>query len=502
MDRIRLRYASIVNYVSLLYRVLIALGFLVIVSRKLSIEEFGLWGIILSLVMIVSSAVRLWGFWVQRYYSRGFREATNIGLTLCMLYTIPATIIFIMLGYLEKLILGWGFEYILYSIPLLMLTIFNLYNGMVAGVSKPELIGYSSFIYESLRIVSAYILIVYFNLGLLGAILSFELSLIVNVVYSYVILYLNNVYSLKKMMFSAKMAAEWFKAFYIPLLNMILTFLRAGVRAYASWITASEIPVAYLNIGFSSHTPLMRMSDVIAPILYARVLRKPRGLDVEEMLRIYTVMSGFLVATFFSLSKVIALIYNPIYVDAHVIIPLISIYALVYGLTNIYATVIRGVEHVDEKGITSHRRLLSSYLFKTLLIQVLAISSAYVLSFVLVRSLAWNNYLLEAIMIALSLSIPFIAILPYLYVTAMKMVPHRIPVYEVFSTLTSALIISLYYSLSGASSISTHSFWKAITLLVPHLIIAIILYIAVMFSLSSWFRDLVKAGLKTIGLAK
>ncbi len=502
MDRIRLRYASIVNYISLLYRVLIALGFLVIVSRKLSIAEFGLWGIILSLVMIVSSAVRLWGFWVQRYYSRGLRESANIGLILCALYAIPATIIFIALGYFEKLILGWGFEYILYSIPLLVLTIFNSYNSMVAGISKPELIGYGSFIYESLRIISAYIFIIYLNLGLLGAILAFEISLAVNVVYSYVVLYLGNVYSLKRILFSVKMIAEWFKAFYVPLLNMILTFLRSGVRAYASWITTSEIPVAYLNIGFSSHTPLMRMSDVIAPILYARVLRKPSGSDVEEMLRIYIVMSGFLVATFLSLSRVIALIYNPIYVDAHVIIPLISIYALVYGLTNIYGTIIRGVEQVDKEGITSHRRLLSSYLFKTLLIQVLAILSAYILSLILVRVFVWDNYLLEAIMIALSLLIPLIIILPYFYIVAVKMVPHRIPVYEVFSTTISALIVSLYYNLFGASSITTHSFWAAIMLLVPHLVIAIILYIAVMFALSSWFRSLVRAGLKTIGLTK
>ncbi len=502
MDRIRLRYASIINYISLLYRILIAIGFLVIISRKLSIEEFGLWGIILSLTMITSSIVRLWGFWVQRYYSRGLKESANIGLTLSVLYIIPATIVFIVLGYVEELILGWGFEYILYSTPLLMLTILNVYNSMVAGISKPELIGYSSFIYESLRIILAYILVVAMNLGLLGAILSLEISLAISIAYSYVMLYLNGVYSFKRTIFSSKIVAEWFKAFYIPLLNMILAFLRTGVRAYTSWITASEIPVAYLNIGFSSHVPLMRMSDVIAPILYARVLRKPRGLDVEEMLKIYIVMSGFLLATFFSLSKVIALVYNPVYVDAHVIIPLVSVYALVYGLTSIYATVIRGVEHVDEKGIASHRKLLSSYLFKTLLIQVLAILFAYILSFVLVRGFAWNNYLLEAVVIALSLSIPFIIILPYFYVTAMKVIPHQIPVREVLSTLISALTISLYYKLSGASSITTHSFWVAITLLLPHIIIAAILYLALMFILSSWFRGLVKAGLKTIGLTR
>ena len=43
---VRLRFSSFVNYVSLLFRVLVSLGFVVIVAGRLSVNEFGLWGVI------------------------------------------------------------------------------------------------------------------------------------------------------------------------------------------------------------------------------------------------------------------------------------------------------------------------------------------------------------------------------------------------------------------------------------------------------------------------
>ena len=40
--RIRLRFSSIVNYSAMIYRMLVAIGFIV-VARRLSVDEFGLW---------------------------------------------------------------------------------------------------------------------------------------------------------------------------------------------------------------------------------------------------------------------------------------------------------------------------------------------------------------------------------------------------------------------------------------------------------------------------
>ncbi len=484
--QVRLRYSTIMNYVSLMYRVLVALGFTIIVARRLSISEFGLWGIILSLAGMLAAPTRLWSFWAQRFHARGWREAASTGLVVTLSYLVPAFLVYIFASMLETRVIGWGFDYLIMAIPIILLQPSMNYLSSLVAVTKPELVAYTNMINDTLRLIAAYLFVAKLRMGLEGAIYSLELALLVATVY--LAISLVRLGALKPA-FSYQLVKEWFKAFYIPSLILLVNVFRSSVRMVVSLISGSEVPVAYLNVGFSAERPLLQASRAAVPALYARSLREKRREDVEETLRLYIFFSGFLFATFISLSRTIASLYNPRYVDAHLIIPLVALYAFLGGLANIYGTALRGAEKVDVEGIPRHSRLLSSRLFKVPLAWLVAMTASYAM-FIVPVLLYVKDPIAIAFLVATSLIIGTAALLAYLWYETRSFIPHSFPLREAIAVAVAALIVATYYIVSGTAALEITSFWSQAPLLMLHLLVGIIVYAAAMYALSPWVRKL------------
>ena len=487
-QEIRLRYSAIVNYAGILYRMLIAVGFVVIVARKLSITEFGLWGVLLSLSYMVSTPVGLWGSWAQRFHARGFKEASGTGLWLTLIYWFPGSAFFLALVSLEYHVIGWGLTLMLLALPFSLLTTLDQYLMRLANVSKPELRGYKSFIYETSRIILAYILVAMLKLGLEGAIISVEIALALGVFYTTLILWRKKVLN---RFFSKELATQWLKAIYIPSISIIYGFLRGGVRAIISWIAGSEIPVSYLNIGFSVETPLLQASAATTPALYARTLRRGRSIDIEETFRIYFLFIGYVFVTFTLLSKAIASLYNPVYTEAYIVIILVSLYAVINSVLSIYGATISGMESVDIKGIKSHRAILKSYLLKLPLSRLISLLASYAIA-ILLLFMVKGDHLLEAEATVVALILGISPLLPYFRRTALNMLPHTIPRRELYSTFASSLAAAFYYLLSGAPWIRISHFWTDAPTLGLHIVNASLVYIIVNYISSPWFRMILR----------
>ena len=100
---IRLRYSTIINYASLIFRLFVSVSFVVIIARRLKVEEFGLWGIIFSLTTMLMAFPVFWNKWVPRFYVRGFREAIGTSFILTLIFSIVASLLYIALSYAEFL---------------------------------------------------------------------------------------------------------------------------------------------------------------------------------------------------------------------------------------------------------------------------------------------------------------------------------------------------------------------------------------------------------------
>ena len=490
--RIRLRFSSIVNYLAILYRMVIAVGFVVIVARRLSVSEFGFLGVIISLTTILSTPASLWNYWTQRYLARGINEAGMTSLVLTLLYSLLATPILLLLGFIFNRALNLDLSYVVVSIPLLWL---NAYNMVVTGIStavKPELIGFRNFVYETLRLILALILVACLRTGLVGAIASLTIALVVSNVYALAIL--------KKVINfrfcpSWDIAKEWFRGFPIPILNVAYSFLVNGVRAFASLITGSEVPTAYLNVGFSTYSPLISAARATTPALYARVLRQRSALDVVEVIRIFILINSLLFSTFIALSRTIASLYNPVYVSAWVIVVTLSIFGLLEGLRSIFFMVVIGSSRVDVSGIRSVKQIVRSDLFKASLIRVVASSLIYLVGFITVLMFR-GDHLVEALGFSIGIVVATLVTIPWYFIKALRYIRFKVPWREVITGLIAGSIVIGYALAWRLNKLLILSFWRDITSLIPHLIVMLSIYLITWYLLSPWFRNLARLSLR------
>jgi len=67
---VRLRYAGALNYLAMIVRLIVSIGFITIITRKLTVEEFGLWAIISNLVSYPVILVSFWSYWCSGSVAR------------------------------------------------------------------------------------------------------------------------------------------------------------------------------------------------------------------------------------------------------------------------------------------------------------------------------------------------------------------------------------------------------------------------------------------------
>ena len=214
-------------------------------------------------------------------------------------------------------------------------------------------------------------------------------------------------------------------------------------------------------------------------------------------LRLFLLFSGFMVAGFTVLSRAIASLYNPAYVEAYLVIPVITVYGVLAGILNVYGTFISGASRVDAKGIRSWREVLFSPLFKVPFMRLIGLVFSYGLIVPLVL-LVRGDHVLEALVSALALALGVAIIFPYFYKEASKMGPPVFPWREFAQISIASLVSCVYYVLSGAWRITVISFWHDAPLLGLHIVAAALIYFGVLYALSRWFRGLVRAGLKKV----
>ncbi len=492
---IRLRYSTVMNYLSMVYRMLVAVGFAVIVARRLSIGEYGLWGVILSSSLMLSTPVYLWSMWAQRFLARNRSDTGRTGLYITILYWIPGCLAYLGVAYIEQELVGWGFHYMLLGLPFMLLQALDGYLRSLISVIKPEGRGYRNFIYETFRIILVYIFLVVLDYRLDGVIYTVELSLLAAVTYMWHTLYKMGVFNGK---FSKTLATEWLSAWFLPSLDLISSFMRTGVRAVVSWITGSEEPVAYLNVGFSAEAPLIQASWAGTSALYARTLRSGRGRDLEETIKLSLLFTGYMFPIFVVLSKTIASVYNPAYTRAWLVLVIVSVYAVFNGLSSIYATVLRGIEKIDLHGIPDKRRLRSSYLFKVPFVQIAGFIGAY-LTFVITLLLMDISGVRIAETVVLSLLIWILPVFAYFARKTGEELSYNFPWRELFSVSVASIVSALYYLAVGANSIIVFHFWAQIPEVILHLTIGLIVYMATLYVLSPWMRKLVRDAIGFLG---
>jgi len=483
VEGVRLRLAAAINMSYALFRALAGLLFIVIVTRSVSLEEFALYGVSVSLASILGSLVLLWSFWASRASARGLEEAPATGLALTLAYAISSVPLYIGFSYLESTLIGYGFETLLFGSILAPALIVAQYSMGLSAALRPQVLGYSGFLFDVLRLLLASLLVYYLGYGVPGALTAVALAYYVSSAYVYLI-------ALKRYLAASRpslgLARKWLASFKTPLAQLLYTFLIGGVVALSAPIIKDSVAVAYLSVAALVYQPLLSLARLGSLPLYARTLRAPSASDLSETLRIMLFTIVFLGSSAIYLARPIASFFGPEYTGASLVVPLAIVFGSLMGLANVYRFYVMG--SLSDEG--RDRELLSKFLW----VQPLSFLS-YIAAALLGSSVKGLDPQLRAAGVVLGLLVSASTMLAYNYAKARSYGALRPPLAFTAKTLLVSVLLLGLYGVLGARDVIIVDFTSQAPTLAIYLASGFALYVAVLSAIDGWVRSVIRRAL-------
>jgi hypothetical protein len=471
---------------------LISFGFVVVITRRLSIEEFGMWALISTLANYPLMPASIWGYWYPRFVARGIPKSTGTAFVVNLCYLPLALAIYIPASYwLCSFVVGWGFE--VAAIFGSLLIVLNLVGGIVGNIATtyaPEVPGYSSLVYDVLRLPLAYLLVVVLRLGLSGALLAAFLASVASTMIALMILVKRG---LRWDGVDFGLAKRWFKGFSIPLLGIFDSMLINADRILLAGLSSSEGPVAYMSASYSLRNQIV-YGRATAAGLYAKMLHGGSVGDVEEITRLYFAITAFMFTSILYLSYPLLSLLNPVYRDAYWVVWVASVYVFIEGFLGIFYSVVSGREKVDLKPEVSISDYVKSRLFKwglaSLMTHVLGLAIGTTLLLTFLSGGLGVVFLASAYPVGWLIAL--LAFVPLFYTLTREVVDFEFPWRDVAPFIVASLCSASCYFALGSHAIAVMSFWHDAPILLAHIAMAGAVYFVVSCVLSPWLRKLIK----------
>jgi len=239
MSGIRVTYSGLVSFGINLISVVTGLVFTLIVTRKLSVEEFGTWGLINGIIIYAMVISPIITYWVSREVARGERTAKTAIISNGVL-SIAGVVIYLVAAFIVGLQSDADLNILLFAtilIPILFiehsLTAINLGHN-------PQASSYGFLVFEILKILAALLLIYYLKFGLEGAILASLVAYIGKIG-------IQAFYSKDQLRskLQKNYLIKWLKLFWVPTYRTLPSLLASSDVVIFSIMTGSVVGVAY-----------------------------------------------------------------------------------------------------------------------------------------------------------------------------------------------------------------------------------------------------------------
>jgi O-antigen/teichoic acid export membrane protein len=383
-SEIRLKYSGIVVFVAHILSVATGLAFVLMVTRSVSLEEFGIWGNIndLSSYFVLLSGVI--PFWATRFVAREYAGSAKTGFISNLFISVAVSSVYLALvpTILSSLQISsiYAILYIIVSAQILELHVISSLEAVLRA-KQPQTIGYALLIFEACKVLLGFTLILQLKLGLQGALYSIIISYAIRITF-YVKL------TAKELKESVKWShlKEWLKASPINIYNIV------GIRIAAFslillFVYGGELARAYHGAA-ATFTGIIGYSSLLAFALYPRLLSGSSGEDVSVSLRLVMMFVIPMTVGVMVLSDSYLTMLKVDFAEARPVLLLLAISVLCLTLSQVFETVVLGTERLDVKAKIAFRKLVKSRLF--LLFTIPYIQSAITLPtiFVILTSIA------------------------------------------------------------------------------------------------------------------
>lgn len=358
-SNVRLRYAGLIMFVSNILSLSTGFAFVLMITRNVSTEEFGIWGNISDLTNYFILLSGVIPFWATRFIVRERSGSAKTGFIANLFISVAATSIYLALIPIILSVLQISSVYtILYTIA--SAQIFELYITSalqaVLHAKQPQTIGYALLIFEVCKVLLGFTLILQLKLGLQGALYSIIISYAIRIAF-----YIKLTAKELKERIKWSYLREWLKAAPINIYNIVGN----GIAAFPIillFVYGGELARSYYGAA-ATFTAIISYSSLLAFALYPRLLSGSSNEDVSASLRLVMMFAIPMTIGLMVLSDSYLIILKVDFAEARPVLLLLAINVLCLTLSQVFDTVVLGTERVDVKAKIAFRKLVKSRLF-------------------------------------------------------------------------------------------------------------------------------------------
>ena len=463
--------------------------FSLIITRTVSPEEYGTWGLILGLISYVILIGPIVSYWSTRDTARNIESGRTAILSSLVIST-GAISIYIIISYLMSYYTNVEQNTLLFAAVLIPPMFIN---GILTAINlgwKPHAISYGTLAYGVSSIPIALFFIYYLDFGVTGIIISVFLANIISII---ILFY----YAKEKIrdQFNKTIFKKWLKFSWLPLYPgiailvagldiSIFTIITGSVIGLAFWTAAMILP------SIISHTAL------ISRAVYPKLLEEKTKEFLSENLTLLFYFGIMLISLAVTFARPGLYALNPIYEIAFPVAIILSFEVFLSVLTNVFLLSLAGVEKVDKFENSTFKDYIKSKLFFPQTIRLIQ-TIIYIIILtvglsILVGSVGSNlELLLFWSSIALVTQIPLVCVL-YYYVQKNMTIKLEISRIVKFG-LVAISIFGFTYFLTDEFLVYSTDVFSFIPSLIMFISFGVGLYFIITYFIDKRIRSLVNA---------
>ena len=336
--------------------ILASLAFIIIVTRQLTPEEFGVWAIIGSMVSYSAATEPIISYWTTRQVARG-KPVGKTSMASTSLFAGGSIPIYIVSVYLFANVEASFIDSMILGAILIPVT---FVRGTLSAVNlgyKPHAVSIGMAVFQSVKIPAGLGLVFFLELGLEGAILAVFAAHLVDIA-------VQVRYARSKLvaLLDFSYLKGWIRQAWIPLYGRIPGVLASLDVIIYTIIVGSIVGVAYYAAA-AAVAGIVNRAGRISQALYPKLLAEGSRDHISENFTwvMYFAIPMVVVAAIFSRHAMFLL--NPEYAGAWIAAVLLALNSLVHVLIGFFQQVLMGTDTVDADEMPRASVLLKSRLF-------------------------------------------------------------------------------------------------------------------------------------------
>jgi hypothetical protein len=468
--------------------IITGLAFSLIVTRTLSVEEFGTWSLINIIIgyMIVSGSFI--NYWTLREMSRGINSGntsfvSNLSLSLGL---VPIYIVVVILFSENSNAIPESMIFGLILVPLYLI------SANLSGINtsfQPQVVSKSLVVFETCRVPAALIFVYFLGLGLDGAIIAMFLAYLIKVIYQ-----LFAARSKLKSKFQFSYLRNWIKLSWLSLYSVGPNLFRTFDIALFTLISSSVIGIAFY-VAAGTIGKLVSHTEKITLGLHPKLLSGGEYSHISENLSLVLLFGLPLTGLSIVFSKSALYALNPIYQDAWPVVVFLALQTFFLAIVNSLQNSIVGIEKVDKQDEPPFRNFIGSNLFWIPTYRYIKLG-IYLITLTIVFLYTNGNYS-EITVITYWAFIGFLIEAPYaifLWIKLKKITDISFPFVSAVKYLTSTGIFMLVFWITSEKIIIYHtSIFDFLPTLILQFLICLSVYVGSTYLIDNKFRFLLKS---------